>query len=204
MFRPVPIVPLAGSAAADGLASAACQEASRLFRPLRAGHRGPATKGTPPRNAMPRRRALRGAAPEPGHSPTAGLRLDLRQGSCGTAVQIRQSRRPGWAGGRSPGHSWFTQLSLWLAVNLSGGPSSATWLDDQLSAELCLQRQSFAPAITPHDQTGRGRQNMRVPACPAERALLPSSDQGSLDGKCRSGFCSCGEPCQCRLCAHHK
>ena len=112
------------------LASAACREASRLSRSLRAGHRGPVTKGTPPRNAMPRRRALRaGAAPEPGHSPTTGIRLDLRQGSCGTAVQRRQSRRPTWAGRRSSGHPWFTRLSLRSESALvagepnDGGPS---------------------------------------------------------------------------------
>ena len=139
------------------------------------------------RHAAPKRYASSacsapGAAPEPGHSPTTGPRLDLRQGSCETAVQRRQSRRSGWAGRRSSGHPWFTQLSLgfsWLAVNLStvglaqrvaGRPTSG--------GTLSRGDKGLARGITAQDQTGRGRQNTHVRACPAARrarlgALVP-------------------------------
>jgi hypothetical protein len=66
-----------------------------------------------------------GLRPHSGHSPTSGLRLHLRQGSCGTAVRRRQSETPRWPGGRSSGYPCrVTQLSgkrigVLLVVNLS-------------------------------------------------------------------------------------
>ena len=68
--------PLAGSAAADRVSVGCVSGGQPALQTLRAGHGGPATKGTPPRNAMPRRgaRAL-GRRPNPdiARQPAHGL-----------------------------------------------------------------------------------------------------------------------------------